>query len=329
MVENGEWQVKAPYGFDVIERHDNGVNLVPYNGISTSTDITRHGQLHRVACGSEAEGLERADERLELLSQIVNDPAPPSLFNVYSTNIKQLLRDAGPLNNKDVRAFAVPNPTPADPQHTLLLLGPGTDGNDIPGRQLSGHVFLPQVTPSKEDRCLIVGFLTAMLNSMPDWHWCGLVEFKAKGGAGTVQALEAESKRGGKPITPELQTLASILEWALESAADISPERLMQVDDYMALLGSAPSLRDFYLCLDNRDRMILRRTIFSYWEYLHAHRSTSTIVEEINSLTVIQSLDSFEGKPLVCEIVGNLSASACRQSGNHPPKARSARAAAA
>lgn len=320
--EGNGLRVMSPYGFPPIKM-DDGVNYrVHYNGISTSTDITRNNQLVEVECSSEGEGLYLMAERrraITLHQQTFDTDTPPPRhrFNLYSADIQQLLRDGGHLNNEDVRAYAVPNPTPEDPQHVLLVLGAGSNGNDIPSRQMSAfdhslvirtssnvnaaHNAVREALLAYQNNTyettpdtILCGYLTPLMSSLPNWRWSRLVEFVGKGGAGALPAMEAHAQQGGKPVTPELRALATILERELQSAVD-SPEWLMQVDRYMARLGAAPSLHACYLSLDGRDRMILRLMAVNYYINIHP-LSRDYLREEEAFWTAIRSLDSFESE---------------------------------
>ncbi len=320
--EDSEFRVMSPYGFPLIKM-DDGVNYrVHYNGISTSTDITRNNQLVEVECSSEGEGLYLMAERrraITLHQQTFDTDTPPPRhrFNLYSADIQQLLRDGGHLNNEDVRAYAVPNPTPEDPQHVLLVLGAGSNGNDIPSRQMSAfdhslvirtssnvnaaHNAVREALLAYQNNTyettpdtILCGYLTPLMSSLPNWRWSRLVEFVGKGGAGALPAMEAHAQQGGKPVTPELRALATILERELQSAVD-SPEWLMQVDRYMARLGAAPSLHACYLSLDGRDRMILRLILTHYNEIIDPD-GPYYAREEAAFWTANRSLDSFESE---------------------------------
>jgi hypothetical protein len=297
--EDDEWRVTPPFGFPRFKREDAKNYYLPYNGISLSTNRTRRGQLREVDCVSEADGLRQATERLQQRRH--GQATRPPLFNLYQADVKQLLREGGPLHDDEVCAILVEDPTVLDPGHVLLLLDAGKAGNNVPARQLVEFIYGWQADVSPEYLPVDAASLRAVRKSLSDWQWTGLVEPAGNPDEEASHREEKPSTQSDQNGAQELGELATILQSTLRLAERTGgSEFMLQLYGYLALLRDAPSLQDFYRCLDGRDRMVLRLILNSYHDRLYS-AGIFPLKEVVTCRRAMRSLDSFESEYL-CEM---------------------------
>jgi hypothetical protein len=72
---------------------------------------------------------------------------------------------------------------------------------------------------------------------------------------------------------------------------------MLQLYGYLELVRGAPSLQDFYRCLDGRDRMVLRLICYSYNQNF-VDIGQCSMDDVATYVTTIRSLDTFESESM-------------------------------